>query len=232
RVRAMIGAAFQSPALDGQLTVLENLHCHAALFGIDSADAHARVRELLERFGVSDRARDRVSVLSGGLRRRVELAKALLTRPRVLLLDEPSAGLDPDARRQLRELLRMLRDDGLTIALATHDTDEAELADQVAILNRGTLAGMGTPRELRARVGRTIVRVETDASPDARAGLPDLPGRLVSGDVVEYHLADPIALMAELLPRLGRSVRSIHAGPPSLAAAYFQLTGTLLETNN
>jgi ABC-2 type transport system ATP-binding protein len=229
RARALLGAAFQSPALDGQLTVLENLLCHAAVFGIDRAESRSRAQTLMERFGVADRARDRVSVLSGGLRRRVELVKALLTKPSVLLLDEPSAGLDPDARRQLRETLSSLRREGMTVVVATHDTDEADLADSVAVLTSGKLAGVGSPAALREQVGGTVLRVEAVDERDAIATLPEHRGRIASGLIVEYHVHEPHDLIVQLVPLIGRTVRSLQVGPPSLSAAYFQLTGRLLD---
>ena len=136
-VRQQIGIVFQSPSLDKKLTAAENLRHHGHLYGLRGRVLRARTDEMLARVGLSDRAGDRVERLSGGLQRRVELAKGLLPQPRMLLMDEPSTGLDPGARRDLWDYLTQLRDrDGLTILLTTHLMDEADRCDRVAILDR------------------------------------------------------------------------------------------------
>ena len=135
--RRRVGITFQSPSLDRRLTVLENLIYQGQLYGLSGRVLESAIGELLTRFRVADRAADVVSSLSGGLKRRVELAKCLLHRPRLLLLDEPSAGLDPGARRDLWELLERLRaEDGTTIVVTTHLMDEAERCDQLVLLAR------------------------------------------------------------------------------------------------
>lgn len=161
RVRAQIGVVFQMPSLDAKLRVRENLEIHGQLHGMNDGDLQRRVDELLEDFGVAERANDRVDTLSGGLARRVEIAKGMLPRPRILLLDEPSTGLDPGARRELRELLHRLRDTtGTTIVWTTHLLDEAEACDRIAILDRGHVIASGTPRELKAELPGAVVLAE------------------------------------------------------------------------
>lgn len=153
QARRSMGVVFQSPAVDPWLTVLENLRHHGYLYGMSGAALGRGVERALERFGLSPRAGDRVGTLSGGLRRRVELAKALLPEPPLLVLDEPSSGLDPTARRELLQELRRLRDDaGTTIVLTTHMIEEAAVADRVGILHEGRLVAIGSPADLIANV--------------------------------------------------------------------------------
>jgi ABC-2 type transport system ATP-binding protein len=153
QARRRVGVVFQSAAVDPWLTVLENLRHHGYLYGLSGASLARGIERALERFGLSPRAGDRVGTLSGGLRRRVELAKALLPEPPLLVLDEPSSGLDPTARRELLLELRRLRDDaGTTIVLTTHLIEEAAVADRVGILHEGKLVAIGAPADLVANV--------------------------------------------------------------------------------
>jgi ABC-2 type transport system ATP-binding protein len=167
-VRRHLGVVFQAAALDKKLTVGENLLCHGHLYGLRGQELRARIRQLLENFGIADRAGERVEKLSGGLARRVELAKALLHRPGVLLLDEPSTGLDPGARRDLWDLLRGLRD--VTVLLTTHLLEEAERCGRVGILHQGKLVALGTPDALRGEIGGEVVTLRSRE-----------PGRLAEG---------------------------------------------------
>jgi ABC-2 type transport system ATP-binding protein len=160
-VRQRLGVVFQHPSLDPQLTVMENLIHQGHLYGLSGSDLRRRSREMLKELGVADRARERVRHLSGGLQRRVELAKGLLHRPELLLLDEPSTGLDPGARRDFSALLRRLSErEKITIALTTHFMEEAERCDRVAILDGGRLEALGTPDELKAHIPGDVVVVE------------------------------------------------------------------------
>ena len=164
-VRRHLGVVFQHPSLDTKLTVTENLHCHGNLYGLRGPALRERTGTVLQRLGLSDRATERVETLSGGLQRRAELAKALLHQPPLLLLDEPSTGLDPGARRDFMQYLRQLREqDGVTVVLTTHYMEEAERCDRVAILHSGQLVAVGSPAELKAKVGGDVVVVQ---APDA-----------------------------------------------------------------
>ena len=161
-IRQLIGVTFQSPSVDGKLTVTENLRHQAHLYGLSGQSAAARIDEMLGRLGLSDRRKDRVDSLSGGLKRRVEVAKSLLHRPRVLLLDEPSTGLDPGARHDLWQYLSGLRrDEGTTILVTTHLMEEAERCDRLGILDRGHIVALGTPDELRLSVGGDCLTIQT-----------------------------------------------------------------------
>jgi ABC-2 type transport system ATP-binding protein len=152
--RRSIGLVFQETTLDRDLTVEENLRFAARLWNLPGARAAVRIAELLRQFGLLERRGDAVRSLSGGLRRALDIARGLLHEPRVLFLDEPTAGLDPRARRALWELIGRLRAaSGLTVFLTTHYVEEAEPCDRVAVLDRGRLAAFGTPAELKREAG-------------------------------------------------------------------------------
>ncbi len=160
--RRLLGVVFQSPALDKHLTVLENFRIHADLYGIDRLQWRQRLDENLSWTGLEGRLDDPVATLSGGMARRVELVKAILHRPRILLMDEPTTGLDPGARRDfLTAVRRLQREQGMTVLMTSHLFDEAERADRVAILHRGRLLAAGSPPELREQLGQEMVVVKT-----------------------------------------------------------------------
>jgi ABC-2 type transport system ATP-binding protein len=153
-VRRSIGLVFQETTLDRDLSVEENLRFAARLWNVPAPRARARIGALLEQFGLADRRRDPVRTLSGGMRRALDLARGILHEPRILFLDEPTAGLDPRARRALWDLVRALRAaSGLTVFLTTHYVEEAEPCDRVAVLDRGRLAALGSPAELKRAAG-------------------------------------------------------------------------------
>src|SRR5438477_5097381 len=162
QVRRRICVVFQNPSLDKKLTVRENLMHHGHIYGMRGAELHARMKEMMERLGIADRANALVETLSGGLQRRVELAKGLLHRPQLLILDEPSIGLDPGARRDLWLYLERLREkEGVTILLTTHLIDEADRCNRVLILNEGVIVATGTPDALKEEIGGNVVVITT-----------------------------------------------------------------------
>jgi ABC-2 type transport system ATP-binding protein len=161
-VRRHIGVVFQAQSIDVKLTATENLRHQGHLYGMSGAALARRIRELLEQVGLEDRARERTQSFSGGMQRRVELAKGLLHRPAVLLLDEPSTGLDPGARRDLWQYLKSLRDnEQITVLITTHLMEEAERCDRLAILHEGRLVALGTPSALKSEIGGDVVLLET-----------------------------------------------------------------------
>ena len=199
-VRRHLGIVFQSVALDGVLTVAENLRVAAALSGVPRAETAARVADALREVGLVDRANERVATLSGGLARRADLARVLLHRPALLLLDEPTVGLDPTARREVWDALDALRASGTAQLVATHLLDEAEACDRVVVLDRGRVVADGTPADLMASLGRDALWL--DAADDAaalaaRLGATGLDARAVGRRVLVVS-ADPAALLATL----------------------------------
>ncbi len=226
-IRERIGVVFQAPSLDRKLTVAENLMHQGHLYGLSGRALAARQDEMLARLGLADRRRDRVETLSGGLRRRVELAKGMLHRPRLLLLDEPSTGLDPGARSDLWDYLHQVRDEGVTIVLTTHLLEEAEKADRIAILNEGSLVALDSPEALKATVGGDSITIQT-AEPQSLAEA--ISARFgTSASVLEsaVRLEQPgghewIARLVEAFP--GR-IDAITLGKPTLEDVFIDRTG-------
>ena len=162
RIRQRLGVVFQNPSVDGKLTVRENIRHHGLLYGLSGAALREEGIAAMQRLGIADRADDLVETLSGGLRRRVELAKGLMTKPQVLILDEPSTGLDPGARNDLWKHLRAMQaKDNVTIVLTTHLMDEAEQCDRIAILDEGRIVTEGPPDVLRRRIGGDVISIRT-----------------------------------------------------------------------
>ncbi|TMA33885.1 MAG: ABC transporter ATP-binding protein [Deltaproteobacteria bacterium] len=227
-VRRLLGVVFQHASVDGKLTVEENLRHHGRLYGLRGPALAARIDALLLRLGLAERARELVERLSGGLRRRVELAKGLLPRPAVLLLDEPSTGLDPAARRDFLAELRALRDaEGVTVVLTTHHMEEAERCDRVAILDRGRVVALGPPDALKASVGGDVLVVETpdaEALRDAVRGRFGVVGTLVDG-TLRLERARAHELVREIVEAFPDAVRSLTYGKPTLEDVFVQATG-------
>ena len=160
-LRRHIGVVFQAQSVDLKLTAYENLWHQGHLYGLRGPALKRRIEEILTRVGLLDRARDRVETFSGGMQRRIELAKGLLHHPEVLLLDEPTTGLDPGARRDLWQYLQILRDqEHVSVIVTTHLMEEAERCDRLAILNEGKLVALGTPTELTREIGGDVVLLE------------------------------------------------------------------------
>jgi len=162
QLRREIGVVFQAQSIDLKLTAVENLRHQGHLYGLRGGTLRARIKEILERVGLADRARDKAETFSGGMQRRLELAKGLLHGPRVLLLDEPTTGLDPGARIDVWQYLRILRDEEhVTVLVTTHLMEEAERCDRLTILNEGKLVALGTPAELKQEIGGDVIVLET-----------------------------------------------------------------------
>jgi ABC-2 type transport system ATP-binding protein len=228
RVRANIGVVFQAPALDRKLTVRENLRHQGHLYGLGGAELARRIAAGLERFRIADRRDTRVEELSGGLRRRVEIAKALLHRPRVLILDEPSTGLDPGARLDLWALLQEVRvADGVTVLLTSHILEEVERCDRIGILDRGRLVAAGSAGELKARVGGDVIRIVA-ASPErlstAIASRFDVQPVVVDG-VVRIERRATSDLVRALLDAFATEIESVTLSRPTLEDVFVQCTG-------
>ncbi len=231
-VRRKIGVVFQSPSLDKRLTVAENLRCQGRIYGLSGAELNRRIDELLNRFELRDRAAEMAGKLSGGQQRRVELAKGLLHKPQVLLLDEPSTGLDPAARITLRQQLQRLRDDdNITTLLTTHILDEADHCDRLVILDKGRVIENGTPSELKSRISGDCVLVSAvnlealAARIEQRLGLK--PQRI--NDELRIETPRGHELIAKLIDAFGDEIRSITLAKPTLEDVFIDRTGRRLD---
>ncbi|MEE8536830.1 MAG: ABC transporter ATP-binding protein [Acidobacteriota bacterium] len=227
-VRKRLGVVFQHPSLDPQLTVMENLIHQGHLYGLSGAGLRRRAGEMLNEMGVADRAGERVHTLSGGLQRRVELAKGLLHRPDLLLLDEPSTGLDPGARRDFSALLRRLCDrGGVTIALTTHFMEEAERCDRVAVLDQGRIEALGTPDELKAHIPGDVVVVESNdlasLAEKIRARFGVEPTRMDGS--LRFERARGHELVREIAETFPGEVLSASFARPTLEDVFLHFTG-------
>jgi ABC-2 type transport system ATP-binding protein len=227
-VRRSIGVAFQSPSLDGMLTVRENLLHQGHLYGMRGAALRRRIAEMLDLFAIADRARDRVETLSGGLARRVELAKALLHSPPLLLLDEPSTGLDPKGRRDLFEALTHARDNqGTTCFLTTHLMEEGARCDRVAILDRGRLVAWGRPADLVQEIGGDVITLVSEdpaaLAQEVRERFGGEPG--LEDGVVRLERERGAEVLPELLAAFAGRVKSATVARPTLEDVFFHKTG-------
>ena len=230
-IRRRLGVVFQNPSLDGKLTVEENMRHQGHLYGLHGAPLATRIDELLARYRLSDRRRDVASSLSGGLRRRVELTKGLLHNPEVLLLDEPSTGLDPGARRDLWEHLTDLKKGRpVTIIVTTHLMDEADKCDRLLLIDEGAIVAMGRPDELKARIGGDVITIES-SQPDAlREQIAARFGQQPSMIGTTLRLERPaghsfIPQLVEAFPGL---VQSVNLSKPSLEDVFIHHTGRRL----
>ena len=227
-VRANIGVVFQAPSLDKKLTVTENLRHQGHLYGLRGARLATRIQEMLARLGIQDRRNDLCEKLSGGLRRRVDLAKGMLHQPRLLLLDEPSTGLDPAARADMWNYLRTVRDrEGVTVALTTHLLEEAEKADRLAILSSGRLVALGTPEALCATVAGDAITIRTADAAGLAAAIRarwDVPAGVLDGFV---RLEQPSGhqWIARLVGAFPDQIDEIRLGKPTLEDVFIARTG-------
>jgi ABC-2 type transport system ATP-binding protein len=227
-IRAHIGIVFQSPSIDKKLTVLENVIYHGRLYGLNGRELHSRADEMLTRLGLSDRRREIVEKLSGGLRRRVELATGMLHRPRLLLLDEPSTGLDPGARSDLWQYLEQVRDnDGVTIVVTTHLLDEAQRANRIAIMHKGQLAALDTPVALQAAVGGDAITIRTKdaAALSAAIGQQFNVTAMVLDSTVRLEQPNGHEWIPRLVEAFPDRIESITLGKPTLEDVFIHFTG-------
>jgi ABC-2 type transport system ATP-binding protein len=229
-IRREMGIVFQEPAIEQRLSGRDNLFLMGLLYGLSMSAARKRASDVLAQLGISELSGRRAQQLSGGQRRKLELARALVTDPRILFLDEATLGLDVDARRIFWGQVRGLADAGRTVFFTTHYMEEAEVADRIALIDSGLIVALGTPRELKARLGGGIVSLETDDDARARAwlsehGFSPEPG----GKGITLIHADPAAVLPELLRNLPVRVERAEAHAPSLEDVFLKLTGRGLE---
>jgi ABC-2 type transport system ATP-binding protein len=227
-VRRLIGVVFQAQSVDIKLTAEENLRHQGHLYGLRSSALASRVKEVLERVALTDRAGELVETFSGGMQRRVELAKGLMHHPSVLLLDEPTTGLDPGARIDVWNYLRILRDtEGASILVTTHLMEEAERCDRLAILSEGDLVALGTPAELKAQIGGDVVALE---SPEPAALAMRIRERFrleatIVGNTVRLEIQNGHRFVTEVVEAFRGEITSVMVSKPSLEDVFIRRTG-------
>jgi ABC-2 type transport system ATP-binding protein len=231
-VRRNIGLVFQDPTLDGYLTAEQNLRLHAELYGVDRALVPARMRQVLEMVGLWERRRATVGTFSGGMRRRLEIARGLMHAPRVLFLDEPTIGLDPQTRSSIWSYIRLLKEtEETTIFLTTHYMEEAEVCDRIAIMDQGEIVALDTPAALKAGVGADRVRIHTDDDRAAIAGIAETFGidAQLSEGAVTFSVPSGEAFVPRLFAELGLPIKSVSVSRPTLDDVFMSYTGTTIR---
>jgi ABC-2 type transport system ATP-binding protein len=231
-VRRNIGLVFQDPTVDGYLSGEQNMRFHAELYGVPRAVVGDRLRQVLEMVGLWDRRRDRVETYSGGMKRRLEIARGLLHSPRVLFLDEPTVGLDPQTRKSIWDYIRQLKDnEDITIFMTTHYMEEAEFCDRIAIIDSGRIAALDTPAALKAKVGKDRVQIETTDDEAAIAALKetfDLDAAVRDG-AVTFAVPSGEEFVPRLFAGLGVPITLVSVSRPSLDDVFMSYTGTTIR---
>jgi len=228
RLRREIGVVFQAQSIDLKLTAAENLRHQGHLYGLHGPALRSRIKEMLDRVGLSDRPKDKAETFSGGMQRRLELAKGLLHGPRVLLLDEPTTGLDPGARRDVWQYLRTLRDEEqVTVLVTTHLMEEAERCDRLAILNEGKLVALGTPSELKQEIGGDVIVLEAKEADSLAMRIHtrfEVEVRVVDGQV-RIERANGHRFVTDIVEAFPGEVDSVSIAKPSLEDVFIRRTG-------
>ena len=231
-VRRHIGLVFQDPTLDGYLTAEQNLRLHAELYGVDSALVAGRMRQVLEMVGLWERRAATVMTFSGGMRRRLEIARGFLHSPRVLFLDEPTIGLDPQTRSSIWRYIAQLQErEEITIFMTTHYMDEAEFCDRIAIMDQGQIVALDTPEALKAQVGADRVRIQTEDDDAAIATLADRFGleATMSEGAVTFFVPSGEEFVPRLFAELGVGIGSVSVSRPTLDDVFMSHTGTTIR---
>jgi ABC-2 type transport system ATP-binding protein len=227
-IRKHIGVTFQSPSIDPKLTVGENLKYQGQIYGLAGAPLRQRIDLLADKLGLKDRLAERAETLSGGLKRRVEIAKGLLHRPQVLLLDEPSTGLDPGARHDLWRYLKGLREeDGVTVLVTTHLMEEAERCDRLGILDHGRLIALDTPLALRSMLGDDYVTVQCDQPDELSARIRERFGVMPQkiGGALRIGKSRGHEFVRDLVEAFPEEVKTVSLGKPTLEDVFIERTG-------
>lgn len=228
-LRRQIGVVFQAQSVDRKLTAYENLWHQGHLYGLRGAALKKRIVEILARVGLADRAKERVETFSGGMQRRIELAKGLLHHPGVLLLDEPTTGLDPGARRDLWQYLQILRDEEhVSVLVTTHLMEEAERCDRLAIMNEGNLVALGTPAELKSEIGGDVILL--DAAQDAALLAEHIRARFrvettVLGNQVRIEREGGHRFVPDVVEAFPGEIQAISVSKPALEDVFIHRTG-------
>lgn len=228
QVRQQIGLVFQDPSLDERLSGLQNLRFHALVYSVPASVREQRIEQLLKLMELWDKRHNKVQTFSGGMKRRLELARGLLHHPRVLFLDEPTLGLDPQTRNRMWEyILELRRQEATTIFLTTHYMDEAEQADRIAVIDYGKLIAMDTPAKLKRMVGKDIVSLKTDDNDKAMAEIRrryQIEARR-DGDGLCFEVANGEEFLPVILREFSTLIVSVSMRRPSLDDVFLKLTG-------
>jgi ABC-2 type transport system ATP-binding protein len=231
-VRRNIGLVFQDPTLDGYLTAAQNLQLHAELYGVQSDLVVPRMRQVMEMVGLWDRKDSVVGTFSGGMRRRLEIARGLMHSPRVLFLDEPTIGLDPQTRRSIWTYIRELKErEEITIFMTTHYMDEAEWCDRIAIMDHGEIVALDSPDALKAGVGTDRVTIHTDDNEAAIAALErqfQIEAKVSEG-AVAFGVPAGEAFVPRLFAEFAMPIRSVSVSRPTLDDVFMSYTGTTIR---
>ena len=231
-VRRNIGLVFQDPTLDGYLTAKQNLKLHAELYGVQSDLVAPRMEQVMTMVGLWDRKDSTVGTFSGGMRRRLEIARGLMHSPRVLFLDEPTIGLDPQTRRSIWTYIRELKErEEITIFMTTHYMDEAEWCDRIAIMDHGQIVALDAPETLKAQVGTDRVTIHTDDDAAAIAALAerfDVEARISEG-AVTFGVPGGEEFVPRLFAELGVPIKSVNVSRPTLDDVFMSYTGSTIR---
>jgi ABC-2 type transport system ATP-binding protein len=231
-VRRNIGLVFQDTTLDGYLSAEQNLRLHAELYGVPRNAVTGRMRQVMEMVGLWERRGSLVNTFSGGMKRRLEIARGLLHSPRVLFLDEPTVGLDPQTRSSIWSYIRELKArEDITIFLTTHYMDEAEFCARIAIMDHGRIIVLDTPERLKASVGKDRVQIQTDDDQAAIAALRDRFGieATVADGAVTFGVPEGEHFVPRLFAELGVPIRAVSVSRPSLDDVFMSYTGTTIR---
>ncbi len=232
QVRQSIGLVFQDPSLDEQLSGLQNLRFHAMVYNIPASVREQRIKEVLNMTELWDRRKSEVRTYSGGMKRRLELARGLLHYPKVLFLDEPTLGLDPQTRNRLWEyILKLKKQEGTTVFLTTHYMDEATNADCIAIIDHGKIVALDTPENLKQLVGKDIISVKTDDDPSATEEIRhryQIEARH-DGDGITFEVTNGETFIPNFIKEFGTKILSISLRRPTLDDVFLKLTGRELR---
>ena len=231
-VRRNIGLVFQDTTLDGYLSAEQNLRLHAELYGVPRELVLERMRQVMAMVGLWERRGSLVNTFSGGMKRRLEIARGLLHSPRVLFLDEPTVGLDPQTRSSIWGYIRELKErEDITIFLTTHYMDEAEYCDRIAIMDQGRIIVLDTPEALKASVGKDRIQIETDDDAAAIAALQERFGieAKVAEGAVTFGVSEGEHFVPRLFAELGLPIRAVSVARPSLDDVFMSYTGTTIR---
>lgn len=231
-VRRHIGLVFQDPTVDGNLTGAQNLKMHAELYGIEKQLVDSRMEQVLRMVALWERKDQKVMTYSGGMRRRLEIARGLMHSPRVLFLDEPTVGLDPQTRASIWEYIRELKEnEDITIFMTTHYMDEAEFCDRIAIMDHGEIVALDTPAALKDSVGVDTVRIHTEDDERAIARLAehfDLEATMSEG-AVTFGVESGEEFVPRLFAELGVAIKSVNVNRPTLDDVFMKYTGSSIR---